>query len=80
MGPLTLESLNLCVTAEHADHDALDLAAVGFDDAGLHVLVGRLEADLGALAVEALEGGFAGVEERDDLLAVAALSRRSITT
>src|SRR5687767_4907256 len=60
------------VTARDADDDALDLAAVGLDDAGVHRGVGRLEADFSAgLLVEALEGRFLAVEQRDDLLAVA---------
>src|SRR5215218_8086001 len=60
------------VASEDADHDALDLAAVGLEDPRLHAAVGGLEADLAAgLLVEALEGGFAVVDEGDDLLAVA---------
>ena len=59
------------VAAEDADDDALDFDAVGFDDAGLHGGVGGLEADFAAFFEIALEGGFAGVEEGDDLFAVA---------
>src|SRR3954470_5330097 len=59
------------VTSQHPDHDTLNLAAVGVDDAGFHGAVRGLEADLAAFLVEALEGGLAGVEEGDDLLAVA---------
>src|SRR5688500_13688864 len=55
------------VAAEHADHDALDLAAVGLDDAGFHRAVGGLEADaVAALLVEALERRLAAVEQGDD--------------
>src|SRR4051812_26409705 len=59
------------VGAEDADDYALDADAVGLDDAGLHRVVGGLEADLAAFLEVALEGGLAGVEERDDLFAVA---------
>ncbi len=59
------------VASEDADDDALDFDSVGGDDSGLHGVIGGLEADVGAFFVEALEGGFAGVEEGDDLLAVA---------
>src|SRR5205807_2327201 len=60
------------IASQDADDDALDFALVGVDDAGFHAGVGGLEADFVAgLAVEALEGGFTGVEEGDDLLAVA---------
>src|SRR5688572_13219260 len=60
------------VATKHADHDALHLALVGVDDARLHALVGRLEADLvAAFLVEALERGLAAVEQGHDLLAVA---------
>src|SRR3954471_11349189 len=60
----------LVVAAQDANHDALDADAVGLDDAGLHGVVGGLEADLAAFLEVALEGGLAGVEEGDDLLAV----------
>jgi len=59
------------VAAEHTDDDALDPAAIGFDIAWGHGVIGRLETDTRAFAVEAFEGGFAGVQERDDLFAVA---------
>src|SRR4051812_41743915 len=58
------------VGAEDADDYALDADAVGLDDAGLHRVVGGLEADLAAFLEVALEGGLAGVEEGDDLFAV----------
>src|SRR5688572_19569352 len=62
----------LVIAAEDANHDALDLAAVRLDDAGLHRAVGGLEADaVAAFLVESLEGRFAAVQQGDDLLAVA---------
>src|SRR5438045_3937917 len=66
-----MTSDNSVVTSQYPYHDALDLAAVGVHDAGFHGAVGRLEADLAAFLVEALEGGLTGVEQGDDLLAVA---------
>src|SRR3954451_327938 len=59
------------VTSQHPDHDTLNLAAVGVDDAGFHGAVRGLEADLAAFLVEALEGGLAGVEECESLRACA---------
>src|SRR4051812_25645089 len=73
LGVLCVSAVNRLsvIRAEDADDDALHAAAVGVDDAGFHRAVGGLEADLAAFAVEALERGLAGVEEGNDLLAVA---------
>src|SRR5689334_15972700 len=60
------------VASQHADDDALDSASVGIDDPRLHRGVCGLKTDLVAgLFVKALERRFAGVEQGDDLLAVA---------
>src|SRR4051812_30685498 len=64
-------AISLVVAPQHPDDDALHPAPIGVDVAWLHRLIRRLQADLGSLLIEALEGRLAAVEEGDDLLAVA---------
>jgi len=59
------------VLAEDAEDAALDGDLGGGDDDGVHFGVGGLEADHGALEVEALEGGFGSADEGDDDFALA---------
>ena len=55
------------VFAEDADHTALDFDVPGRNDDGVHLAIGRLEADLAArFAVEALERGVGAANEGDD--------------
>ena len=61
----------LVVSAQHAENPALDGDLGGFDEDGLHLDVRRLQADLGAFVVEALEGGFGPVHQSDDDLPLA---------
>ena len=57
------------VFAEEADEAALDLDAIGREDAGFVGGVGGFEGDGVALAAEALEGGFFVIDEGHDDLA-----------
>ena len=69
--PRSVDAWRCSVFAEHAENAALDGDVGGGDDDGVHFGVGGLEANHGALEVEALEGGFGSADEGDDDFALA---------